>query len=46
MPRRKTQQEFEEEVLIKLGKDYKVLGKYVNNKTKVEMIHYVCGNVF
>lgn len=46
MPRRKTQEEFENEVLIKLGKDYKVLGKYVNKNTKIEMIHYVCGNVF
>lgn len=46
MPRRKTQKEFEEEVLLKLGKDYKVLGKYINKNTKIEMIHYVCGNTF
>lgn len=46
MPRRKTQEEFEQEILLKLGKDYKVLGKYINKNTKIEMIHYVCGNTF
>ncbi len=46
MPRRKTQEEFEQEVLEKIGSDYKVLGKYVNKDTKIEMIHYPCGNTF
>lgn len=46
MPRRKTQEEFEGEILLKLGKDYKVLGKYINKNTKIEMMHFVCGNRF
>lgn len=46
MGRRKTQQEFENEVKEKIGPDYKVLGTYVNKDTKIEMIHYVCGNTF
>lgn len=46
MPKRKTQQQFEKEILEKLGPDYKVLGTYINNRTKVEMLHYSCGNHF
>lgn len=46
MPRRRTQEEFEQEVLKKIGPDYKVLGKYINKDTKIEMIHYSCGNTF
>lgn len=46
MPKRKTQKEFEQEILEKLGPDYKVLGTYVNNRTKIEMVHLSCGNHF
>lgn len=46
MPKRLTQEEFEQRVLEKLGTDYKVLGQYKNKDTKIEMIHYVCGNTF
>lgn len=46
MPKRRTQEEFEEIVLQQLGSSYKVLGKYVNKNTKIEMIHYSCGNTF
>lgn len=46
MPRRLTQEEFEQRVLIKLGPDYKVLGEYKNKETKIQMIHYICGNKF
>jgi len=46
MPRRKTQEEFEAEVLEKIGPDYKVLGQYINKNTKIEVIHYACGNTF
>lgn len=46
MGRRKTQQEFENEVKEKIGPDYKVLGTYINKDTKIEMIHYICGNTF
>ena len=46
MGRRKTQHEFENEVMEKLGPDYKVLGQYINKDTKIEMLHYSCGNSF
>lgn len=46
MPRRLTQEEFEERVFNKLGPDYKVLGKYINKETKIEIKHYLCGNTF
>lgn len=46
MPRKRTQEEFEQIVLEKLGPDYKVLGKYVNKDTKILMQHYICGNEF
>jgi hypothetical protein len=46
MPRRMTQEEFEERVLESLGSDYKVLGQYINKDTKILMKHYACGNVF
>lgn len=46
MPKRQMQEEFIDKVRKKLGPDYKVLGKYVNNRTKIEMLHYKCGNTF
>lgn len=46
MPRRKTQAEFEQDVLNKLGDTYKVLGKYINKETKILMKHSICGNEF
>lgn len=46
MPKRMTQEEFEEQVFLKLGTDYKVLGQYINRNTKIKMLHYVCGNEF
>lgn len=46
MPRRRTQEEFEQIVLEKLGPDYKVLGRYINKSTKILMKHFVCGNEF
>lgn len=46
MPKRLTQREFEERVLNKLGPEYRVLGKYINKETKIEMEHFACGNKF
>lgn len=46
MPKRRTQEEFKQIVLEKLGKDYEVLGQYVNKNTKILMKHYICGNTF
>lgn len=41
---RKTQLDFEIEVYNKYGNEYKILGTYKNNKTKVLTRHNVCGN--
>ena len=46
MPKKLTQEEFQFRVLNKLGTDYKVLGQYINKNTKIQMIHYKCGNIF
>lgn len=46
MPRRKTQEEFVQEVLEKIGPEYIVLGKYINKDTKIEIKHIACGNIF
>lgn len=46
MPKKKTQEEFERDLLIKLGADYKALTPYTNAHGKVRLIHYVCGNEF
>lgn len=43
MGKRKTQEEFEREVSDILGKEYVVLGKYVNSRTKVKIKHESCG---
>lgn len=45
MPKRKTTEEFKQDVLIKLGEDYEVIGEYINNKTKIKMKH-VCGHIY
>lgn len=46
MGKMKSQEQFEAEVLDRLGPDYKVLGKYTGRDNHIEMIHYVCGNAF
>lgn len=46
MPRKKTQEEFEKEVLEKTNNEYMVLGKYINNRTKIKFKHIKCGTVF
>lgn len=46
MGKRKSQEEFENDVLIKLGPDYKVMGAYPGAHGKVELKHFTCGNIF
>lgn len=46
MGKRKTQEEFENDVYCKLGSDYKVMGPYPGAHGKVELKHYTCGNIF
>lgn len=42
--KRKTHNEFVKEVYDLVGDEYTVIGKYVNNKTKILMRHNICGN--
>lgn len=46
MPRRKTQEEFENEVITITNNEYIVLGSYINNHTKIKFKHLKCGTVF
>ena len=42
--RRKTHQEFVEEVFVLVGREYEVVGRYKNSKTKVKLKHNKCGH--
>lgn len=44
--RKKTQEEYENEVYEKFGDEYTVLGKYVNNNTFIKVRHNTCGTEF
>ncbi len=44
--RKKTQHEFEQEVLNIAGSDYSVLGEYIDNKTKIKILHLTCQTEF
>lgn len=46
MGKRKTQEQFENEVYNFTENKYKVLGKYINNMTKILMKHNECGYEF
>ena len=46
MTRRKTTEEFKNEVYELVGDEYTVIGEYVNNKTKIKMRHNKCGNKY
>lgn len=46
MPRRKTQQEFIEEINNLTNNSYAVLSNYVNNRTKVTFKHLECNSIF
>lgn len=43
--KRNTEQ-FKAEILKLTGNEYSVLGRYINNETKIKMQHNVCGNVY
>lgn len=44
--RTKTTEQFSSEVSELTGDEFKVLTEYVNNRTKVEMLHVTCGKKF
>lgn len=46
MSKRKTQAEFENEIELLVGDEYKVLEKYTNAITKIEILHNKCGRTF
>lgn len=46
MPKRKTHEEYIEEVFNLVGDEYTILGKYVNSTTKIKFIHNICKNEF
>lgn len=43
---RKTQFEFEQEVFELVKYEYDILGRYVTNKTKINVKHNICGNEY
>ena len=43
---KKTHDEFVKEIFKLVGDEYTVLGKYSNNKEKLEIKHNLCGNVY
>lgn len=44
--KRKTAEEFKNEIISLTNNEYNVLGNYVNNKIKIEFIHLKCKNKF
>lgn len=42
----KTTEEFQQEVYDMYGDEYSVIEKYINNKTKITMMHNTCGNIY
>lgn len=46
MPRKKTQEQFENEIYIKTNGEYEVIGLYEGNLKRVNMIHHKCGTEF
>lgn len=44
--RRKSQKQFEKEVMVLKNREYLVLGKYINANTKIKLQHIVCGHIF
>lgn len=43
MSKKKTQEEFEQEVAEKLNNEYVVMDTYINNRTKIKVFHKKCG---
>jgi len=42
---KKSTEEFKKEVYDLVGDEYTVLGNYINNNTKIEILHNKCGNI-
>lgn len=43
---KKTTKEFKKEVYNLVKDEYMILGKYVNNKTKIKIKHNICNNIY
>lgn len=43
--KKKTTQQFKEELYKKYGDEYEILGEYINSKTKIKILHKKCGNI-
>jgi uncharacterized protein with PIN domain len=43
---KKTTEQFKQEVSKLVNNEYNILGEYINNKTKIEFIHNICGYKF
>lgn len=37
---------FKERVHALVGNEYEVIGEYVNNSTKIDLLHHACGNIY
>lgn len=46
MPKKKTHDEFATEVDVTSNSEYRVIGRYVNGKTPVELLHATCGRTY
>ena len=46
IPRKKTNEEFINEIFNLVGNEYKVLSEYINTNTKIKMKHNKCGNEY
>ena len=44
--KKKTTQDFKQEVFDLVGDEYLVIGTYKNNRSKIEMIHQTCGEIY
>ena len=43
---KKTTEEFKQEIFNLVGDEYKLIGEYINGKTKVQLLHRTCGNIY
>lgn len=46
MPKRKTDEQFKQEVFGLVGNEYTFLDRYTNNQTKLRVKHIKCGNIY
>lgn len=43
---KKTTEEFKQEIYALVSNEYELIGEYINNRTKVTLLHKECGNVY